>query len=52
MFAVSSTKAEPDFMTMAKGIAGGFPLGAFAMTESVAGKLEVGDHVRWNTEAG
>ena len=29
---------------MAKGIAGGFPLGAFAMTESVAGRLEAGDH--------
>ena len=29
---------------MAKGIAGGFPLGAFAMTEAVAGRLEAGDH--------
>jgi acetylornithine/N-succinyldiaminopimelate aminotransferase len=29
---------------MAKGIAGGFPLGAFAMPEGVSGRLEVGDH--------
>jgi acetylornithine/N-succinyldiaminopimelate aminotransferase len=44
LFAVSATGAEPDFLTMAKGIAGGFPLGAFAMTEEVSGKLEAGDH--------
>ena len=36
--------AEADFLTMAKGIAGGFPLGAFAMTEAVAARLEAGDH--------
>ena len=36
--------AEADFLTMAKGIAGGFPLGAFAMTDAVAGRLEAGDH--------
>jgi acetylornithine/N-succinyldiaminopimelate aminotransferase len=29
---------------MAKGIAGGFPFGAFAMSEAVAAKLEPGDH--------
>ncbi len=44
LFAVSATGAEADFLTMAKGIAGGFPLGAFAMTEEVAGKLQAGDH--------
>jgi acetylornithine/N-succinyldiaminopimelate aminotransferase len=31
-------------MTMAKGIAGGFPFGAFALSETVAKKLEIGDH--------
>jgi acetylornithine/N-succinyldiaminopimelate aminotransferase len=44
LFAVSATGAEADFLTMAKGIAGGFPLGAFAMTEEVASKLQAGDH--------
>lgn len=33
-----------DFMTMAKGIAGGFPFAAFAMTEEVSEKIEAGDH--------
>jgi acetylornithine/N-succinyldiaminopimelate aminotransferase len=44
MFAISETKAQPDFLTMAKGIAGGFPFGAFAVTEEVAARFEVGDH--------
>jgi len=44
MFAVSPLKVEVDFLTMAKGIAGGFPFGAFAMTEAVASKMEIGDH--------
>ena len=44
LFATSAAGAEADFLTMAKGIAGGFPLGAFAMTEAVAGRLEAGDH--------
>jgi acetylornithine/N-succinyldiaminopimelate aminotransferase len=35
---------EPDFLTMAKGIGGGFPLGAFAVSEAVAARLEPGDH--------
>lgn len=35
---------SPDMMTMAKGIAGGFPFGAFAVTEAVASKLSKGDH--------
>lgn len=35
---------EPDIMTMAKGIAGGFPFGAFAMSERVSERLEPGDH--------
>ena len=44
MFAISDTRIQADIMTMAKGIAGGFPLGAFAMSEQVSGRLEVGDH--------
>lgn len=44
MFAISPLNVEADFMTMAKGIAGGFPFGAFAMSEAVAAKLESGDH--------
>jgi acetylornithine/N-succinyldiaminopimelate aminotransferase len=44
MFAVSETEAQPDFLTMAKGIAGGFPFGAFAVTEEVSALLELGDH--------
>lgn len=44
MFAIGATKAQADFLTMAKGIAGGFPLGAFAVSEDVSGRLEVGDH--------
>ena len=44
LFATAAAGAEVDFLTMAKGIAGGFPLGAFAMTEAVAARLEAGDH--------
>lgn len=44
MFAIGETKVQADFLTMAKGIAGGFPLGAFAVSDDVSGKLEVGDH--------
>lgn len=44
MFAISDTGAEPDFLTLAKGIAGGFPLGAFVTSEEVSAKLEPGDH--------
>jgi len=43
-FAIGSLPVEADFLTMAKGIAGGFPLGAFAVTESVASSVEYGDH--------
>ncbi len=44
MFALDQTRAQADFLTMAKGIAGGFPLGAFAMSEDVSRRLEIGDH--------
>lgn len=35
---------EPDFFTMAKGIAGGFPFGAVAVRNEIAEKIEKGDH--------
>jgi acetylornithine/N-succinyldiaminopimelate aminotransferase len=43
-FAISPLSVEADFLTMAKGIGGGFPFGAFAMAEHVARKVEQGDH--------
>jgi acetylornithine/N-succinyldiaminopimelate aminotransferase len=44
MFASKQPGVTIDFLTMAKGIAGGFPFGAFAVTEEVAQKFEKGDH--------
>lgn len=44
MFATAAAGARADLLTMAKGIAGGFPLGAFALSEAVSVKLEAGDH--------
>jgi acetylornithine/N-succinyldiaminopimelate aminotransferase len=44
MFVTGSLDLKADFMTMAKGIAGGFPFGAFAMSERVASRLELSDH--------
>jgi acetylornithine/N-succinyldiaminopimelate aminotransferase len=44
IFAIGPLNVEADFLTMAKGIAGGFPFGAFAVSEAVAAKLEPGDH--------
>lgn len=44
LFAIGETGARPDLMTLAKGIAGGFPFGAFAMSEDVSGRVELGDH--------
>ena len=44
MFAIADTGAQADFLTMAKGIAGGFPLGAFAVSEEVSARFEIGDH--------
>jgi acetylornithine/N-succinyldiaminopimelate aminotransferase len=43
-FGINNTGLAPDIMTMAKGIAGGFPLGAFAVSETVSDGLEKGDH--------
>lgn len=44
MFLSASIGVETDIMTMAKGIAGGFPFGAFSMSEKVCRKVELGDH--------
>jgi acetylornithine/N-succinyldiaminopimelate aminotransferase len=44
MFAIQENGLKVDFMTMAKGIAGGFPFGAFAVSNEVAEKIEIGDH--------
>jgi len=44
MFVFGSIGVKVDFLTMAKGIAGGFPFAAFAMSEEVSEKIELGDH--------
>ena len=44
MFVTDSLGVKADFITMAKGIAGGFPFAAFAMSERVARRLELSDH--------
>ena len=44
MFVTGEMGVKVDFLTMAKGIAGGFPFGGFAMSEKVAKCLEFGDH--------
>ena len=45
MFAVEAHDVEPDIMTMAKGIASGFPLGAFIAREEIADGFEPGEHM-------
>ena len=37
--------SQPDIMTMAKGIAAGFPLGAFTATAEIAAAMKPGDHL-------
>lgn len=37
--------AKPDILTVAKGIASGFPLGAFTVREDLASALKPGDHL-------
>ena len=44
MFASAQEGVHIDFLTMAKGIAGGFPFAAFAVTEEIAARFEKGDH--------
>ena len=45
MFAVEHYDVEPDIMTMAKGIADGFPLSAFIARPEVADSFRPGDHL-------
>ncbi|MCS7233926.1 MAG: aspartate aminotransferase family protein [Synergistetes bacterium] len=45
MFAIEHYGVEPDGMTLAKGIADGFPLGAFIAKEELANAFRPGDHL-------
>lgn len=40
----SSKTIEADFMTIGKGLAGGFPIAAFAVSKALSGFIEKGDH--------
>jgi len=43
-FACNRYEVRPDIMTMGKGIAGGLPFAALAMTDQVAAAVQQGDH--------
>ena len=43
-FAVDAEGVQPDILTMGKGIAGGFPFAAFAVSDAVAAGVAKGDH--------
>jgi 4-aminobutyrate aminotransferase len=45
MFAVERYGVEPDIMALAKGIAGGFPLGAFIATPEIGDSFQPGEHL-------
>ena len=45
MFAVEHDGVEPDIMTMAKGIADGWPLSAFTTRTEIADAFQPGDHL-------
>lgn len=45
MFAIEHYGVSPDIMAMAKGIAGGFPLGAFIARPGVSEAFSPGDHL-------
>jgi 4-aminobutyrate aminotransferase-like enzyme len=46
MFAIEHSRGvEPDIVTMAKGIANGFPLGAFATRDGLAESMRENDHL-------
>jgi 4-aminobutyrate aminotransferase/(S)-3-amino-2-methylpropionate transaminase len=45
MFGIEHYGVEPDIITMAKGIADGFPLSAFIAREEVADSFKPGDHL-------
>ncbi|MBF0492487.1 MAG: aspartate aminotransferase family protein [Deltaproteobacteria bacterium] len=44
MFAYEHTSIQPDVMTLAKGLAGGIPIGALLATDKVAAAFQPGDH--------
>lgn len=43
-FAFENYGIKPDIVTLAKGLAGGVPIGAFMCTEAVAQSMQPGDH--------
>jgi 4-aminobutyrate aminotransferase / (S)-3-amino-2-methylpropionate transaminase / 5-aminovalerate transaminase len=45
MFAIEHYGVEPDIVCQAKGIANGWPLGAFTATAEIADAFQVGDHL-------
>ena len=45
MFAIEHYAVEPDIMAMAKGIADGFPLGAFIAPPEIADAFQPGEHL-------
>lgn len=45
MFAIEHYGVEPDILNMAKGIANGFPLGAFIARREIADAFQPGDHL-------
>lgn len=45
MFAIERSGVEPDIMTVAKGIASGFPLGAFIARSEIADAFRPGEHL-------
>jgi predicted acetylornithine/succinylornithine family transaminase len=44
LFAYQRVDVEPDLLTLAKPIAGGLPMGAILMTETIAATIKPGDH--------
>ncbi|MBP2655375.1 MAG: argD 1 [Firmicutes bacterium] len=44
MFAFQHSAIKPDIITLAKGLGGGVPIGAFLAVEKVAGAFSPGDH--------
>jgi len=44
MFASQHWNLQPDIMTMAKGLGGGMPIGAFIAKDEIAAAFEPGDH--------
>ena len=44
LYAYESCGVTPDIVTLAKGLAGGVPIGAFVVTEKVAAAFHTGDH--------